>query len=76
MKCKRCNGSGKEPDWRALGQRVRERREELEMSQAELARRAKCSRAYVSHLEGGITTTRGVTAAKAQRILAVLGIVA
>lgn len=51
--CRRCGGSGAEPNWRALGAEIRRRREEMGLTLRELARRAGCSPAYLHDLEHG-----------------------
>ena len=50
-KCKRCRGTGREPDWKALGERVRKKRERRGIGVRELARLVKCTPAYISDLE-------------------------
>lgn len=71
MKCRRCGGTGREPNWARIGTVVRERREELGLTAREVARRAGCSATYVSLLESG---ERGVTnmGVKARRIFKTL----
>ncbi len=53
MKCKRCGGSGLEPDHKAVGRQMRDKRERANISLSEMARRLGFSKAYVSDLELG-----------------------
>jgi len=71
MRCRRCGGTGKEPNWTRVGTVLRKRREQLGLSAREVARRAGCSVTYVSLLESG---ERGGTfiGAKARRVLRTL----
>jgi len=50
----RSRGTGPTPLQRELGDRVRERRHELELTQAELAERAEMHYSYVGALESGV----------------------
>jgi transcriptional regulator with XRE-family HTH domain len=49
----RSRGTGPTPLQRALGDRVRERRHELELTQAGLAERAEIHYSYIGALESG-----------------------
>lgn len=51
--CRRCGGSGTEPDMKAFGEAVRAEREKRGWSLREFARRARCSPAYVHDVEYG-----------------------
>lgn len=51
--CKHCNGTGKVPDQRALGEEMRKRRESLGYSLREAAFRMSISAPYLSDLELG-----------------------
>jgi transcriptional regulator with XRE-family HTH domain len=59
-------------DLTAIGQQIAERRKELKLSQAALARKAGISRATVETLENGRAGELGFT--KLTRLLAVLGL--
>ena len=49
--CHRCGGTGREPDWRALGLRARRKRESRCVSLRQMAERVGASPAYLSDLE-------------------------
>jgi len=51
--CPRCDGTGRIPDDRALGQHMRVRRERTGLSLRDMAKRCGWSAAYVSDLELG-----------------------
>ena len=53
VKCRRCGGTGEEPDWRAVGAKLRADREQAGLTQTEVAFRLGMSKAYVSDLERG-----------------------
>src|SRR5438445_13745888 len=59
MECTRCRGTGKEPDWRALGKTVREYREAKELGLREVARAIQVSASFLSDLELGRQSGKG-----------------
>ena len=71
--CKRCGGSGKEPDWGVLGAVIRERREKRGMTLRELARRAEVSPSFVSDMEGG-RRGGGLSGPGTRRVLRIVGV--
>lgn len=71
MECTRCRGSGKEPDWRALGQSVRKSREAKGLGLREVARAVQVSASFLSDLELGRRSWQGN---KARAVLTLLGV--
>ena len=71
MECKRCHGSGKEPDWRALGIRVRTERVNKGLGLREVARAVRVSASFLSDLELGRRSWEGT---KARAVLTMLGV--
>jgi transcriptional regulator with XRE-family HTH domain len=53
MMCKRCGGSGLEPDHKAIGQQMRVLRHKAEMTLDDLATLMHYSKVYLSDLELG-----------------------
>lgn len=53
MKCKRCNGSGQEPDHRALGEVLRMQRKKLRVSLNDVAESMGFKPQYLCDLEHG-----------------------
>ena len=51
--CRRCNGTGVEPDQVATGQAMRALREQKNLSQTLVAKRLHVSKSYLSDLELG-----------------------
>jgi len=70
MECTRCRGTGKEPDWRALGQAVRVKREAKGFGLREVARAVQVSASFLSDLELGRRSWQGN---KARAVLTFLG---
>ncbi len=70
MNCIRCRGTGKEPDWRGLGMKVRQMRVSKGMGLREMARHVRVSPAFISDLERGNRSWQGP---KARAILDLLG---
>lgn len=70
--CRRCAGTGHEPDWTHLGKRIRAARKEMGIGVRELARRAGCSAAYVVDLEYGRRS--GLKGTKARKVLTIVGL--
>ncbi len=68
--CRRCGGSGVEPDWKAVGCKARQARMNKGLSQREAAKKANVSPAYLCDLENG---RRGWQGDGAQRVAEVLG---
>jgi transcriptional regulator with XRE-family HTH domain len=71
--CRCCGGTGKQPDWRVLGRKVRAARERKGLGLRELARIVGCSAGFVTDIEYG-RRGGGLSGAKTQRLLAVLEI--
>lgn len=71
--CPWCNGTGRRPDWRILGAKVRAARKRKRLGLRDLARQAGCSAAYLSDLEYGRRAWQGP---KAGRVLAIVGVAA
>lgn len=71
-RCRCCGGSGREPDWRKWGQRIRAARRRKGWTLRELARRARCSAAYICDLEYG-RRGGGLNGPATLRILRILG---
>lgn len=69
--CRRCGGTGHEPDWRKLGRMIRTARERLGWTKVELARLTGVSAQYVGDLEGG---RRAMQGPKARRVLTKVGL--
>lgn len=67
--CRRCNGTGKEIDWREVGAKWRKKRQARRIGVREMARRVGCSAAHVSDMELG---RRGWTGAVAERVIDIL----
>lgn len=53
MKCKRCDGSGQEPDNKKTGSRLRALRRERGIGLREMARRMGISHPYLCQMEAG-----------------------
>ena len=70
--CTRCRGTGKEPDWKAFGARLRMAREAKGWSLREVAIRAGCSAAYVLDLEYGRRGISRTPGEKTRKILTLL----
>lgn len=70
-KCHRCGGTGREPDWRTYGRAVRTERERRGIGLRQLARRVKCSPAFLSDMERGNRSWQGPVA---RRVLTTLNI--
>lgn len=70
--CRRCGGSGKEPDLRKLGQRVRSARLGKRLTLRGLAKVLDMSPAYISDIENG---NREIQGDKAQRLMTHLGLI-
>jgi len=51
--CKRCGGTGREPDHRAIGNELRKIRQAAGVSATRIAERMKITKAYLSDLELG-----------------------
>lgn len=51
--CEHCNGTGFEPDDRAIGQLMRERRMQRGITLTEMATRLQLTKSYLSDLEVG-----------------------
>lgn len=51
--CSYCNGTGKEPDHKAIGLALKARRKSFGISATDIAGRLKFSKAYISDLELG-----------------------
>lgn len=71
--CPWCNGTGRRPDWRILGAKVRAARKRKRLGLRDLAKQAGCSPAYLSDLERGNRAWRGPKAEQAMAILGVAG---
>jgi len=56
--CKRCDGTGIEPDWAAIGRTMRRGRKAAHKSLREVAKRMHVSPSYVSALENGLKPWR------------------
>lgn len=69
--CRRCGGSGKEPDLQEIGGRIRDARVNAGLTLRELARRLDMSPVYISDIENG---NREIQGDKAQRLMTHLGI--
>lgn len=70
--CHRCRGTGREPDWRGLGDKVRAAREAMGLGLREVARRLKMSETYVCHMERGrVASWQGP---KARALLELVGV--
>jgi transcriptional regulator with XRE-family HTH domain len=54
--CKRCNGSGIEPDQTAIGKRVRKIRKEASISSQQMAKKLRLSPSFYCELEAGKKT--------------------
>lgn len=67
MKCRRCNGSGREPDPVEVGLAIRRARMKRGMTQTALADAVGASKGYVCDIEWGRRSTGG---AKGRRLLA------
>lgn len=70
MKCRHCNGTGVEQDWRAVGAAVRTLRRKAGLTLTELAGLTGTTQGYLSDLELG---RRAWSGPKAQRVLGHLG---
>ena len=70
-KCHRCGGSGKEPDWQALGGRMRAERVRRGMSLRQAAVLVYASPSYISMLERYTYSWQGNVA---RRYLKLLGV--
>lgn len=71
MDCKRCRGSGKEPDWGALGDVVRRQRKAKGLGLREVARAVRVSASFLCDLELGRRSWQGD---KARAVLTLLGV--
>lgn len=69
--CHRCRGTGREPDWRGLGLKVRAAREAKSLTLREAARRIRVSGSYICDLELGRRSWQGP---KARALLALVGV--
>ena len=69
LRCIRCGGTGREPDWKREGRDWREVRTQRGWTLRDLAKRAKVSAAYLSDLELG---RRAWQADGAQRVMRAL----
>ena len=56
--CKRCDGTGIEPDWTSIGRIMRRQRKAARKSLRTVAKRMKISPSYVSALENGLKPWR------------------
>lgn len=64
MKCRRCDGTGREADWLAIGATMRARREKLGLSLRGVCRAVGLTPAYLSDMERGRRAWRGPKARK------------
>ncbi len=71
-KCKRCGGSGHEPDLAKAGRAIRKARLRKGLALRKVARQAKCSATYLCDIEHG--RRAAFSGAKARRLMAVLGV--
>lgn len=69
--CPRCNGTGRAPDWRIFGAKVRAARKRKRLGLNECARLAGCSAAYLSDMELGRRAWYGP---KARTVLQIVGV--
>lgn len=68
-KCSRCAGSGKEPDWEAVGASMRALRKSKSLGLRELGRELGISEAYLSDMELGKRGWKSPTASKVRSYL-------
>lgn len=68
--CRRCHGTGKEPDWVTFGIKMRWKRTARKMSLQDVGAAVGCSKAYISDLERG---NRGWEGDTARKVIAFLG---
>lgn len=71
VKCERCGGTGRTPDWRIFGAKVRAARKRRRVGLRALARLAGCSPAYLSDMERGHRPWQGP---KAQAVMSLVGV--
>lgn len=71
--CTRCRGTGREPDWMALGAKVRQARLSRGYGLREFAEVAGCSPAFLSDVEHG-RRGGGLSGKKTGVILKLLGV--
>jgi transcriptional regulator with XRE-family HTH domain len=64
VRCRRCNGSGVEADWLAIGKDMRKLRERLGISLRATCRAVGVTAAYLSDMERGRRAWRGPKALK------------
>lgn len=69
--CPHCDGTGRKPDYRILGAKVRAARKRKKLGFRECARLVGCSAQHLSDMEYG---KRGWNGPAAQRALAIVGI--
>lgn len=69
VQCPHCRGSGRLPDWRITGAKVRAARKTKRLSLRELARMVGCSYVYLSNMERGKLPWRGPASHRAMVIL-------
>ena len=69
MPCRRCDGFGREPDWKRLGAAMLMARRKAGWSLRELGRRARVSASYASDLELGRRPAQGPGARRVLRLL-------
>ena len=67
--CRRCGGTGHEPDWHGLGQQLRAARTARGWSLRAAARKAGVSAQYLCDLEMGRRSMQGPKALRVRRIL-------
>lgn len=67
--CKRCNGTGVEPDQAETGMRIRKLREALSISSQEMAKKMGLSASFYSELEKGIKAWSSDRIRECERIL-------
>lgn len=51
--CPHCDGTGKAPDWRAIGQQWRRSRRDRDLTQGQIAKALGVSVSFISALENG-----------------------
>lgn len=71
MKCKRCGGTGREPNAASLGKQLRRARLQAGIGLREVARWIGCSPTYIVTLEKGMHAFMGPKAKRYARILGV-----